>query len=427
MKNFQMIILVVFVGGAIVGLLVFAGIIPLGKKTNTSAGTVTLWGTIPNSLISDNLNKFGLVNTTFVLKYVQKDPATFDQELLEAIASGTGPDMFILPDNLILHYKDRIMPIPYTSYPLASFKTNFVSASDVYLNTKGVLALPIAVDPLIMYYNRSIFDANGVVNPPNTWDGVQSIAPVITKKTQEGQIIKSAIAFGQSSNIVSSKEILATLFMQTGNPVVKNNGTGYLATLANAGAPDLVSTLNFYTSFADPTNSVYSWNKGLPNSRDMFAAGNLGIYFGFGSELSNMTTKNPNLNFYIAPVPQIKDAQFKTTFAHTYGIAVSAYSKNVTTALNAAGLLTSSNFADTFSKALLMAPARRDLLAVRQTDEYMPVIYGSALYSQSFLDPASANTNVIFQRMVENVLSNNLSADSSLLDASNKLQLLLPN
>src|SRR3989338_6238755 len=103
--NFQLIILIIFVVAAVVGVLVFSGAIPLGgSDTEGGLGTVVLWGTVPNSAIAGAIDDFNKANPSFIVKYVQKSSETFDQNLLEALAAGTGPDMFFLPDNLAFHY-----------------------------------------------------------------------------------------------------------------------------------------------------------------------------------------------------------------------------------------------------------------------------------------------------------------------------------
>src|ERR1035437_3921193 len=182
-KNFQVIVLIVFLVAGVLGVLVFSGAIKIGKdSTPGSQGTVVLWGTIKGTTISPLIDSFNQANQSFVVKYVEKSPDTFDQDLLEALASGTGPDMFFLPDNLVYHYQNKISTIPYQSFPLASFKNNFAGAGEVFLTSKGVLAFPIAIDPLVMYYNRSILDASGVSLPPVFWSDLVGLVPTLTTK-----------------------------------------------------------------------------------------------------------------------------------------------------------------------------------------------------------------------------------------------------
>jgi ABC-type glycerol-3-phosphate transport system substrate-binding protein len=424
--NFKLIILIIFMVAAILGVLVFSGAIPIGKDGAGSLGKVVLWGTIPEATMSAVMKDFNDANPTFIVSYVQKSTDTFGQDLLEAVASGTGPDMFFLPDNLVFNYTNKIFIIPYQNYPLSSFKNNFAGAGEVFLTSNGILAFPISIDPLMMYYNRSILDANGVVYPPNNWEEMTNVVPTLTKKDDSNKITKSALAFGYSSNIIHSKDILATLFMQAGNPIVKERNGVFSSTLdSSIGNFNLPSILKFYTDFADPNNPVYSWNKSFPNSDDAFSREDLAFYFGYASELQSLVKRNPNQNFFVAGVPQIKSATSKATGARVTGIAISAFSKNLTTAFLAASKMATSDFASEFATASGVPPARRDLLAIKPQDAFSPIFYSSALYAKSWLDPSPKDTDAIFSGMINAVISNNMSVTDAIKDANTRLSLLL--
>lgn len=426
MKNFQIIIVVIFIAGAVLGILVFSGAIPLGKKNSVGGqGTVVLWGTVPSSTIAPALESFNNANPTFVVQYVQKYPETFNNDLLEALASGNGPDMFFLPDDLAYGYTNKIFTIPYSSYPVSAFKNNFAGAGEVFLTSKGILAFPITIDPLVMYYNRTTLDSNNIIYPPSFWEDFANLVPLLTKKDDSNKIIKSAVALGQFSNITNAKEILSTLFMQTGNPIIAEQGGLFIPTLDQNNKYNLGLILKFYTDFADSLKPVYSWNKSLPNSTDAFSKEDLTFYFGFASELKSLINTNPNQNFLATPMPQIKNSNSKLTFGHVTGIAISAFSKNFNTAFTAATLMATGDFASKFANLQGVAPARRDLLKITPTDAYSPVFYSSALYARSFLDPSPTNTDDIFRLMVEKVLSNSMSVDNAVLDTNAKLRLLL--
>jgi ABC-type glycerol-3-phosphate transport system substrate-binding protein len=427
--NFQIVVMVIFIAAAILGVFVFSGAIPIGKNNTPGVkGTVVLWGTEDAAALAPILETFNNINTSFVVKYVQKSSDTFDQDLLESLASGTGPDMIFLPDDLALHYANKITTIPYQSYPLVTFKNNFVDAGGVFLNPSGLLAFPMTIDPLVMYYNRTILDTDGVVYPPATWDDLLNIIPDITKKDNSGQITKSAVALGQFSNVVHAKDILAALFMQTGNPIVIVKNVAPVSTL-NDGmqgfSTDLAPILSFYVSFADPLKSMYSWNTSFPSSDEAFSSEDLAFYFGYASELKSLINRNPNENLLVAPFPQIKNANFKVTEAHVTGLAVLSSSRDITTAMTAAGLMASGDFAAKFADALGVAPARRDLLAQKPADAYYPVFYDSALYARSWLDPSPTGTDNIFQKMIEGVMSNSATPSGAIGNASSELDLLL--
>ena len=277
-----------------------------------------------------------------------------------------------------------------------------------------------------MYYNRSILDAKGIVYPPTFWDEMSSLVPAITEKNDSNKIIKSAVALGHFSNVAHAKDILATLFMQTGNPIVAEKDGAFNSALGGSGSQqNLASILKFYTDFANPTENVYSWNRSLPESADAFSGEDLAFYFGFASELTALVNRNPNQNFFIAPIPQIRGSNFKLTGARVTGLAISSFSKNFNTAFTAASLMATGDFADKLRVVGGMVPARRDLLANVPADSYSPAFYNSALFARSWLDPDSRGTDDIFRNMIDSVLSNSAGTGQAVSDADSKLNLLL--
>jgi ABC-type glycerol-3-phosphate transport system substrate-binding protein len=427
--NFQLIITIIFIALAILGILVFSGAIPIGNSNAPgSLGTVVLWGTVSTSTMAPLIEEFNAANPTFIVKYKQKNANTFDQDLLEALARDIGPDMIFLPDNLAFHYANKIFTVPYSSYSMASFKSNFAGAGEVFLASKGILAFPISIDPLVMYYNRSILDANSVVYPPAFWDDLIKLVPVLTKKDDENKIIESTVALGHFSNIIHAKDILSALFMQAGNPIISEKDGVFNSSLTMSNQKyDINSILKFYTDFADPNQTVYSWNRSFPNSNAVFSKEDLAFYFGFASELPSLVNKNPNQNFAVASFPQIRNSNLKLTASHVTGIAILSSSQNSATALTAASLLATGNFAAKFATAQGVAPARRDLLSLKPTDSYFPIFYSSALYAKSWLDPSPQNTDDIFRNMIDGVLSHSMTVAGAISDANNKLNLLLIN
>lgn len=425
--NFKIIILAVFIFAAVFSVLVFSGTIPIGEKNSSGAsGTVVLWGTVRTSLLSRALEEFNRANPELVLRYVEKSPETFNQDLLEALASGVGPDMFFLPDDLVFGYKNKITPIPYDNFSVASFRKTFAGAGEVFMTNGGILALPLAVDPLVMYYNRSMLDANGILYPPEYWDEFPAFVPRLTKKDENNRIQKSTVALGQFANVSHAKDILTTLFMQAGNPIITEEDGVFTPALSSTNSKyDLGSILEFYTDFADPLSQVYSWNRSFADSRSAFSSEDLAFYFGHASELRALVNANPNQNFTVAPVPQIRGETSKMTSARVMGIAVAAASRNMNTSFYVANALSTGEFASQFAAALGIAPVRRDLLAQSPSDAYSPVFYASALFSRTWLDPSSVDTDKIFSSTVESVLSNSLTPRDAIRDADSKMTFLL--
>jgi ABC-type glycerol-3-phosphate transport system substrate-binding protein len=424
--NFQIILIIVFVLAALFGVLVFSGAIDIGGgSTEEGQGEVVLWGTYPSATMGTLVEVFNTQNPTFLLKYVQRSEDTYDEDLLEAFASGEGPDLFFITDKLAYKYSNKIFITPPESYPISAFKSNFVGAAEVFLNNEGMIAFPMVVDPLMMYFNRSMMDASGIVFPPSDWEEFTNQSIILTKKDDANRISKSGAALGHFSNVTHAKDILTTLFMQGGNPIVVSNGGQMVSTLGEINTPyTMESILQFYTNFANPTSEVYSWNKSLSESSEAFSSEDLAFYFGYASELMPLVNTNPNQNFLAASIPQIKGSDTKVTGAKVTGIAVSSFSKNFNTALIAAGTLSSSDFPRGLAERLGVTPARRDLLNNPPNDSFSPAFYTSALYAKSWLDPDPKGSDNVFRGLVEGVLSNNRTLGEAIADAGVRLSIL---
>ncbi len=430
--NIQTSFLIGFGVLLVVGVLVFGGIIPNPKAEQQKAvtrGTVTVWGTIPAETMREITDIAQTTSGTDVkIQYTQVGLTVLDSALTEALAAGTGPDIVLLPEQSIVREQARIQMLPYTAMSERTFRDTFIQEGAMYLRPSGILALPVTVDPMVMYWNRDMFSTKNVVRPPAYWDEFLTLSSVLTERDNANNILKSAISFGDYSNVAHAKDILALLTLQTGNPLVAlNSSTGtFSSTLGGKDneTPGFSETLRFYTDFADPLKPVYSWNRSLPNSKDAFLAQDLAVYFGFASELVDIQTKNPNLNFDVAPVPQVRNYPYKTSFAHMQAAAVLKASKQKELALSITMLLSSQPVVDAFSKALLLPPPRLDLLSQRPTDAFKVVFYDSTLTAKSWADPKPLTTDSIFRQAVESVLSGKADVGGASTRVQSEISLL---
>ena len=101
------------------------------------------------------------------------------------------------------------------------------------------------------------------------------------------------------------------LILQTGNDIIERTDEGLESVINRAvditGSP-AESAVRFFMEFSNPSKRTHSWNRGMPESKDTFSAGDLAVYFGLASELSDISLKTPHLNFDVAVVPQIRDS-----------------------------------------------------------------------------------------------------------------------
>ena len=413
MKNiskFQIVFMGVLGAAIVFALLIFSGVIPIGKaKTAQTSGTgsVTIWGTLPFTAISGPIDTLKRTVKTFNIVYVQKSKDTIEQQLIEKLASGTGPDMVIFSQDQLLRFRDKINPIPYVSYPQATFTSSFVDESNLFLSPAGVLGLPIVVDPLVMYYNQNIFNTAGISVPPATWSDIMTKTIPLLNKQQVGNssiLTQNAVALGTFSNTNNAKDILSALFLQTGIVPVYQSGTQLATSFMTQTTGGADKALAFYTSFVDPTKATYSWNQSEKTSRDSFVAEKLAIYFGFASELSSLSKSNPSLSFSVAKFPQSDTSKINATYGKMYAVSVLKSSKNMTTAIIAAQDMSLVPFVSDLTNALHIAPARRDLLVQNSATLYQQIFNQSALIARGWLDPNNTATETVFHETVDSVL-----------------------
>ena len=170
MTGFQIAIIGIFIVLAIAGVLVFSGIGGLGDN-NQKVGDVEIWGTIPYEIFDKMISGLNSGNGRFAgVKYIEKDKETYEEEFVEALAAGVGPDLFLLAQDGIVRNQDKIIEIPYDTISGRDFKNTFIEEGEMYLTENGVLGLPFTIDPMVMYWNRDIFQSVGIANPPEFWD-----------------------------------------------------------------------------------------------------------------------------------------------------------------------------------------------------------------------------------------------------------------
>ncbi len=428
-STFQFIVLAVFVLFIVLGVAAFA--LFNGNGRNNNVGAVTIWGTADSSTMQSLLSSLRQQNKAFQdVVYVQQDPTTYDTTLVNAMASGNGPDLFLVSQDEVSSFADKISTIPYSAVSQASYLSSFVDESQLFLTPQGSLALPFTIDPLVMYWNKDLFASAGVAQPPTYWNDFLSLAPEITSIDTNSNVARSAVALGEWQNITDAKMILSTLFLQAGDPIVVRAQDGTLSssfglTPASATSNPAQSALLFYTEFADPSKTTYSWNRSLPQSQEDFTAGNLAVYFGLASDYTTLQQSNPNLNFGVAELPQIEGASTHLTFGQLTGIAISRVTKNPTGALAVAEALSGNALQEVLAKNAGLISARRDISINTSSNAAETIFTQSALIAHGWLDPNPASTDSLFQNMIESVLSGQQNPASAVGQASQEMQQLV--
>ncbi|MDD5251533.1 MAG: extracellular solute-binding protein [Patescibacteria group bacterium] len=354
----------------------------------------------------------------------------YEKAILDAMAQDEGPDIISLHNTWLREWEPRLLPAPATvtmpfreqqgtikkeivtvlrTLPgptVKSVTNDFVDvvASDVILPTEQdtptaplvprVYGLPLSVDTLVVYYNRDLLNAAGVAQPAAGWREFQEQVKRLTKLDQVGNIIQSAAALGTADNIERSTDILALLMMQNGTPMTAEDGTAtfdrYTSGTEGQPLPPGAVALTFYNDFANPEKEVYTWNAKMPGSLQAFVEGKVAYFFGYSYHLPMIRSLNPQLNFGLAPFPQIENNQ-PVNYANYWVETVSKNTKYPNEAWDLVQFITKAEETKKYLQTAKRPAALRSLLSSQLEDLDLSVFAAEVPTARSWYRGVDAN------------------------------------
>lgn len=428
LRPFELVLALGFGIVAVAALVLLMTYRPQSQTTQIFSGPVSIWGYLDSSVVIGILDELARTDVSIrSITYTQIDPARFDEQFITALADGVGPDVLLLPHEKLVQYRPRLRPFTYDRLPLPDFQRTYIDGAEIFAMTDGVYAIPLVIDPIMLYANRDILATFNFVNPPTTWESmVNDYIPTLVERNFSREIIRSPLAFGEYRNVQNGFAVISLLLLQRGSLMVTEAGAGrYVLALNSTRDGDstaLSRVIDFYTNFANPSNPLYTWNRSLPLDRQAFLAENLVFYFGKGSEARGIARQNPNLNFTVAEVPQGATATTRRTYGTFYGLSIVRNSFNVADAERAIQLLVSEAAQARIATALGMAPVSRALLMAGSNDQYGRAIYNSATVARGWWSPNPRDADSIFATMIEDVLANRTRPTNSAKDAIGRLE-----
>ena len=419
---------IILSGGAVfltlIVVLIFSGVLP-GLKDNTQeSATLELWGFDDDRVWDQTLRAHKDENPKITVNYKRKTLENFETELLNAIARGDSPDIFILPSEYLKKFEDKISSAPPILITEREVEQQFVESAKQFLTPqKKVLGIPLYADPLVLYWNKDIFTRESIALPPKTWDEFLQISQKITKKDNAGNITVSGAALGRAKNIKNAPAILTALFLQSGEKIINEENEVVLGESVRTGEVSLrpaESALRFFSEFADSGKTSHSWVSSLPEAEDLFLSGKLGMYIGFSSEYEQMRKKNPHTAIGIAHLPNLNSE--KATYGSVFAPVVPLASQNYTASWQFIKFLTSKEISKLFSDSQMSASPRRDLFSSYQSDSVRSVFAESNLSLKSWPNPNPTKTNAIFSELMEDMARKIDTMRALLTKAANKIR-----
>lgn len=392
-------------------------------------GKVTIWGVLPEAEFEQLLQDFSEADEQYrKVSYQFVEPATFNDTLVNALADNAGPDMVLLSSEQLIETRKKIKPVSFESFPLRDLASLYVDGAAIFALSDGLYAYPLALDPMVLYWNKDMLATENLLEAPKTWESlVNQYTPILTKRASDRTIERSAVALGEYNNVQNAFGIISTLLLQAGSYGVTNPEDGKYDIRLNE-SPDqsiqpLSVTADFYTRFSRADNTLYSWNRSFSSDRDRFVSGDLALYFGYGSEGRALERQNPNLKFDVAEVPQGATATVRRTYAQFYGLAALKTSDNLPGVSLVLKGLSQPAVIERFAQDYGLVPALRSSVAAGSNDTYGRVTYKSAAVAYGWLNPSRPSTDNALGTMTREITENRSDVTRAVSDALERLEI----
>lgn len=394
--------------------------------------TLQFWGVFDQKSVYDPMIRdFQAQNPNIKIVYRTFAYEDYERSLLDALAAGTGPDIFMMHNTWLPKHGDKITPLPgeFPEYgplmTLKDFQDQFVdvTAQDLIYNN-NIYGLPLYVDTLALYYNKDLLNNAGITRPAQTWEEFNSDVETITRLDGSGNITQSAAAIGTARNINRSTDILTNLMIQSGVRMTdaENTSATFSSSINNTAVGEIA--LKFYTDFANPSVRTYTWNNAQHYSIDAFTEGRTAMMFNYSHQIPALKAKAARLNFGIAPMPQILPSDSRT-YANYWASTVSNQSKSPNDAWRFLIYLTSKEGASNYLNATLRPAARRDLIELQRNDLDLGVFALQALSARSWFQIDNTAIETIFADMIDDVNLGRATIREALQNAESRVNVLM--
>jgi multiple sugar transport system substrate-binding protein len=361
--------------------------------------TLTYWGLWENDdIIKPAITDFEAKNPNIKIQYVKQSQQQYRERVAAAVDRGDGPDIFRFHNTWVPMLKNELAIVPKDVMTVDEFTSTFfpVAKNDLIGGNTAIYGLPLEFDGLGLYVNEDLFAAAGA-SPPTTWEDVTKPGGLVDKLTVKANntITTSAIALGTTNNVENFSDIIATMIMQNGGSLVDPSGA------------EAQSALTFYRKFADPNESVYTWNASFDNSVYAFATGRVAMILAPSWRAFDIKQITPTANFKIVPIPQLVGNT--VNWASYWVEGVSSKSKNQPAAWDFVKFLTSKDeatkiYTEAAKTRLFGEPyARKDMVQTVSGDPYVDAYIQEAPTAKSFPLASRTFDNGMNDKMIKYV------------------------
>ncbi|MBN1976093.1 MAG: sugar ABC transporter substrate-binding protein [Anaerolineae bacterium] len=211
---------------------------------------------------------------------------------------------------------------PFIEHDLAFDPSDFLPGTlEAFSSEDAVWAIPFGIDPLVMYYNRDLFDAAGAAYPQTGWTWEDFLDAALAVNDPEANV------FGYVSTPQSNDPI--PFIYQHGGKILDDPAEPTRTTFDD---PLTIEAVEWYADLIHEYNVIPTSEQqrsafpGANGTLQGIAHGRVGMWIGALSERGGMTWQRQRweMNWGVAPLP--RDVQ-SMTLADVRGYYISAHTQ----------------------------------------------------------------------------------------------------
>lgn len=289
-----------------------------GKKTE-----ILFWSPFSGSdgpFMKKIVDKYNGSQDQYKVNFVIQPNGEYYKQLDVALSTGKeSPDMMIMHVDQVPTYasKDQLQPIDEIAAGAGINKADFADAATTYSTLDGKwFSIPLDIHPLVMYYNKDLFDKAGISAAPTNRTEFDDAVQKLTDKEKGvyGYVVPT---------LWPQQFIFPTLVWQNGGELWNGTDVAY-------NSPEAVEMVQWLRGMVD--KGVSPGNVQQDGENTLFLQGKNAIQFN-GPWMKSQFDE-AGLNYGVAPVPQIGKAK-QAVFAGSHGFVIP---KSVTDAGKTAGI-----------------------------------------------------------------------------------------
>ncbi|MDF2045653.1 ABC transporter substrate-binding protein [Microbacterium sp. Kw_RZR3] len=281
---------------------------------------ITFWhgyteadGKVLDQIVAD----FNASQPQYKITTETKTWAVIDDTLLPALSSKEGPQIVAMPAERMPVYADRGAFADLTDfYGSADSNTADLVPQAVDMVTVGgtPYGVPTGFVPLAMFYNKALFTAAGITEPPATWDAWVADAKKLTvDENGDGTPEQYGVAIPDHATVANG--LWPSLLLSGGGQIVDGGDKAVID------SPENAKTIQYWTDAI--TNDKIS-PTGLDGiaADQLFSSGKAAMHVG-GPWMASIAKEN-NIDYGIAALPAGPAEQAASAIGVAMGITESA-------------------------------------------------------------------------------------------------------